>query len=195
MKKLLFGLIALGSIFAQASTIEMSSTPDEDLFREKTNDSKSYFDILGELYEQGTLPDILKISNKAWSGRCFDSTTPNEPTNAGLIVRNKKPADVGPIRTNEVQMFEALAYRNHLKVPNYYDNFTIDQLIKPGTPFFDLNFLPTHLEFKQFQKLVFHIRASDKYIVIKGIEVLNEASQPSEITNSPFRCYFFIPGI
>jgi hypothetical protein len=195
MKNLLLVLMALGSFSTQASTFEMNGPLDEFLFSKEINETKSYFEILGNLYEHGTLPDVSKISNIAHSGRCFESTSPNEPTNVGLIVREKKPADVGPIGNNAAQMYEAFAYRNASEAPNYYDFLSIEQLLKPGTKFYELKKLPTYLELRQSQEVITRLKVSDKYIVLDAIKTFIDGSQPSGITNSISRCYFFIPGI
>ena len=95
MKKLLIALLTLSTITTQASVLEQK-------------DETNYFEMLGDLYVNGTEPDLEKISNILWAGRCFYDDKPNEPKAAALIIRQKKNY-LGPIASDE-KSYEVFDY-------------------------------------------------------------------------------------
>lgn len=50
----------------------------------------SYFESLDTLYSEGTLPQVEKISNVLWHGRCFEPSKPNTPFSAALVFPRKE---------------------------------------------------------------------------------------------------------
>ena len=119
MKKLLIGLLAIGTLSAQASLLEVNGPLDATLFEAQVNDEKSYFETLGDLFQAGTRPKLSNISNIAWAGRCFSKEKQNVPNNAGYIFREVRN-DAGPIAVT-TKAYEVFSYWQHAKAPNFFD--------------------------------------------------------------------------
>jgi hypothetical protein len=182
MKKLLIGFLAFGAFSVQASMLEVNGPLDSKFFEAEVLQDKSYFETLGDLFSQGTVPDLKKISNIAWAGRCFLKDEPNNPTNAGYIFREKK-SDVGPIGRNS-KSYEVLSYWLPKKAPDFFDKLTLDQVLNLPeakiTKFVDANINSSSINIG-----LSSLKSSGSYLV----EEVGMSSSPA------IRCYYFIPDL
>ena len=196
MKKLIIGLLAAGSIVsAGASALDINGPLNVKLSKAQVEEDKSYFETLGDLYKKGSRPNISKLINKAWVGRCFYDTSPNEPLAAGYIFRvNKKSTEVGPIAK---LAYEAVAFIN-INSPDFYDHMKLNDIIEnleagrvtfgAATILPDSIVLPRNADNSSYAFSAY-IKISDKYLVV-------EARAPEIFSDEEevyARCYYFIP--
>ena len=184
--KKIFSLVACVAFqvtFAQANTMEARLATTE------LNHNQSYYETLGQLFAQGSLPSLNRISNVAWSGRCFTEDAPSNPTNAGYIFRKDKNADVGPLGNNQIA-FEAISYWSRAEIPSYYDGMSVIQVMKTLP---DIKFFPAIAETDSV-KLVL---SGEVEVVTSRLKVSGEYLL-EELTNNfgmKARCYYFIPKL
>lgn len=188
---IIFG--TLGPAFANPNK-EMQNR----LYENETYESKSHYQTLGDLFENGTTPIIEKLTGVAWAGRCFFKRKPNTPTNAGYIFRNTAgQSDVGPIGRGSTS-YEVGSYWKRSEAPNYFDTMSIAEVYADTSLKF--TFLPvrssedgilTNLERTNISVL----KVSGDYLVEeissrKGEDVgpLGNAEYETGV-----RCYYFIP--
>ncbi|WP_408096885.1 hypothetical protein ACJVC5_17755 [Peredibacter sp. HCB2-198] len=187
MTKIMIILFSFLIVFsAQAAT----NGPLNSALRDaEVNENKTYFEVLGDLYKEGTKPSLDKIINIAWAGRCFLKGYPSEPINGGCMFRKARMADVGPIGRGDAT-YEAACYWNKEQAPNYYDGMTVAQVLaaQPGTKFSKVSAKDQELEIQinTFDKSA--IKVSGKYLVEEVFE--NNARFAVGL-----RCYYFIPGL
>ncbi len=181
--KMTMCLLALGAtLSANASMFEINGPLDAILFESEIIENKSHFDTLGDLFKAGTLPNLSKISDIAWSGRCFLQDEPNNPTNAGYIFREKQ-SDVGPIGRNS-KSYEALSYWLRTKAPNFFDKLTLDQVLNlPEAK--QAKFIDANINSSSINIGISNLKSSGSYLV----EEVGMSSSPA------FRCYYFIPDL
>lgn len=193
MKKLLIGILAIGTLSAQASMLEVNGPLDATLFEAYVDEEKTYFETLGDLFKAGQRPDLKKISNFAWSGRCFYSTAPNEPTNAGYIFRPKR-SDAGPIAVNS-KAYEAFSYWHPSKAPNFYDKMDMEEV------FAIMHLEAENVRLKTNSIEIDIVAPAKSNLKISGNYLVEELSRPSsdvgpiEKTIVGARCYYFIPDL
>lgn len=191
MKKLLIGLLAMGAASAQASMLEINGSLSAELFSAQVNEEKTYFETLGDLYMAGKRPDLTKISNIAWAGRCFSKNKPNDPTNAGYIFR-QKVSDVGPIGA-ESKSYESLSYWQLDEAPNYFDNLSLQQVyaLNLRTAAFDAKIKNVSIEINLNATSKSNLKVSDSFL-IEQISGTDTGVGPIGIG---IRCYYFIPDL
>jgi hypothetical protein len=196
MKKILFGLLALGTISAQASMLEINGPLDAKLFDAQVNDEKSYFETLGDLFQSGVRPNLTKISHIAWAGRCFIAKIPNDPINAGYIFRQKRN-DAGPIAAT-TKAYEAFSYWLPREAPNYFDKMDIEQVfaavpnLKANAHDARIKSDSIEIDVNAFQKS--NLKESGKYLVEEISEQVSDVG-PIEKQTVVIRCYYFIPEL
>lgn len=195
MKKLFIGTLALASLLsAHASMLEDNGPLDSKFHDAQLSDEKTYFETLGDLFNAGTRPNLLRISNIAWSGRCFLKRKPNDPTNGGYIFR-KKRSDAGPL-SSQVVAYEAFSYWHLSMAPDFFDHMDIEQVFAavPAATAGDVRLKEDSIEIG--------LRGQDKSnLKVSGNYLVEEISGPA--TNvGPLarfgveaRCYYFIPDL
>ena len=92
------------------------TTGDQSLF----NDDDTYFNQVGEMFAQGTLPSAREVVGW-WSGRCYRQDSPDEPT-AALFVFEYNNSRHGPIFPRNVKMLFLVPTNS--TSPDYFDNLT-----------------------------------------------------------------------
>jgi hypothetical protein len=195
MKKLILGILTIGSLSTQASMLEGNGPLDATLFEAQVNDEKTYFETLGDLFKAGTRPNLLKISNIAWAGRCFSNEAQNDPVNAGYIFRQKRN-DAGPIAGTS-KAYEAFSYWKPYKAPNYFDKMDIQEVFttEPNIKARDAKIKTDSIEIiLQNDSVKSTLKLSGNYLVeeISGL-VTDGASAESVVPG--VRCYYFIPDL
>jgi hypothetical protein len=196
MKNILFvALMAITTVSANASTLEINGPLDTAFYNAGVNEDKSYFDTLGDMFSSGTKPSPSMLVNKLWAGRCFDNSTPNDPRNGAYLFR-KVVSDVGPIGDNR-EVYEASSVTNSNKGPNYFDHLTLKDVTKnldPSVKYYHKVTSTSNSLVSGNDAATFHVKLSGKYLV-QEIREINKAkagpiSQPEEVYA---RCYYFIP--
>jgi hypothetical protein len=192
MQKLLIGLLAIGTLSAQASMFEVNGPLDETLFKAQIDDEKTYFETLGDLYKAGQRPNLKKISNIAWAGRCFLKNEQNKPTNAGYIFR-KKRSDAGPIA---LKAYEAFSYWDLNKAPNYFDKMDVEQVFASvtGLEARDGKVKTDSIEIVISTSEKSRLKVSGSYLV-EELSALKEDAGPIGKASVFARCYYFIPDL
>ena len=195
MKKLFLGILAIGSLSTQASMLEVNGPLDAKLFEAQVNDEKTYFETLGDLFKTGTRPNLTKISNIAWAGRCFSKDKQNDPTNAGYIFREKVTSDVGPIGAN-LKSYESLSYWKRGEAPNFFDKLSLEQVyaLKLNVTPFDAKIGQDSIEISLDSTTKSNLKVSGSYLVeaISGTE--SDVGPVGKVTVG-VRCYYFVPDL
>ena len=115
-------LLMFGNVHAdKLSTAQMSltsqsdeTTGDQSLF----NDDDTYFNQVGEMFTQGTLPTAEKTLGW-WSGRCYKHDSPNRPRNGLIIFRTDDSHGPGfPLS------YQMITIQKTMTPVNYYDTLT-----------------------------------------------------------------------
>lgn len=187
MKRFFIGLITLGTMTTvHASKIEISQ-------------NKTYFETLGELFRSGNLPNINKISNIAWAGRCFLAKSPNEPRNAGYIFRKKRVGQVGPIGDTTIS-YEAASYWSLNNAPDYYDPMNLEEVLavhQNEIIFKDANTNYNYVEIKlgKIPNNLSQLKVSGQYLVEEIFTRTLGDCCPMERRSVLARCYYFIPDL
>jgi len=198
--KLLVGILVLGAMSsAQATMLEMNGPLDSTLYEAQVNEEKTYFETLGDLFKVGALPNLSKISNIAWAGRCFSKDVQNEPVSAGYIFRQKKGKDVGPIGANS-KAYEAFSYwKIDKEVPNYFDKMDVEQVFAaiPDLSKYahDAKIKTNSVEIDLQATYKSNLKVSGNYLVeeISGPPLVDVG--PAGKTTVGVRCYYFIPEL
>ncbi len=191
MKKLLIGFLAFGAFSAQASMLEVNGPLDEKLFEAQVNEEKTYYETLGDLFKTGTLPNFSKISNIAWAGRCFFKKKPNDPHNAGYILR-QKISDAGPIALNS---YEAFSYWKRHQVPNFFDLMNVEQVFAVMRPTAsDVRVKSDSVEISLGGNDKSNLKVSGNYLVEEVSGPVNDVGSVGKV-NISARCYYFIPDL
>ena len=147
--------------------------------------SATYFDQLKELYDAGKKPDIAKVVNKMWAGRCFRNSSPDAPINSGYVVRIADAGDVGPIAHDD--QYEAKTFWDLNKPANYFDSFTFEQGVNLPVQNSTFSLLSTdNANYFELKEKDSFLKASGKYLVEKIAST--DSSQDIAIL-----CYYFIP--
>lgn len=196
MKKFIIGFLTMGVLSAQASMLEVNGPLDAKLFTAQVNDEKSYFETLGDLFQAGTRPNLSKISNISWAGRCFAKEKQNDPVNGGYIFRQKRN-DAGPIAAT-TKAYEAFSYWQLNKAPNYFDKMDIEQVFAaiPDLAKYakDARIKTDSIEINVETSAKSNLRISGNYLIeeISGFE--GDVGPVGKVTVG-VRCYYFIPDL
>lgn len=191
MKKVFLGILAIGSLSAQASMLEVNGPLDSTFFEAQVNnDEKTYFETLGDLFRTGTRPNLSKISNIAWAGRCFNDKQ-NEPVNAGYIFRQKR-IDAGPIAATS-KAYEAISYWQLSEAPNYFDKMNLEQVFAalPNLKANDARIKTDSVEVDVQAPEKSNLKISGNYLV----EEISGPVGPVGKISIGVRCYYFIPDL
>lgn len=200
MKTIIIGLLTLGNIIsANASMLEINSSIEDKLSNAQVEEEKTYFETLGNLFKEGTRPDLSKISNIAWAGRCFRDKKPNDPTNAGYIFRQSRASDVGPIGAKN-KTYEAFTYWRTDKSTDFFDDKSMEQVfaLEPN-----LKSFPAKINSNSIEVRILDTNTTSK-LKVAGDYLIEELSDPASNDVGPLardgvgvnvRCYYFIPDI
>lgn len=195
MKKIIIGLVTLGSIVsANATMLEINGPLNVKLSYAQAEEAKTYFETLGDLFTAGIRPDLSKISNIAWAGRCYLSDKPNAPTNAGYIFRQKRSSDIGSIGVS-TRTYEAFSYWQKNKAPNYFDDKSLEQVFAefPDLPATNIKINSNSVE-TYLSDLKSELKISGSYLVEELTRLASDTG-PIGKSNAYGRCYYFIPEI
>lgn len=180
---------------ASLISIVSSNTFASDLGAlENTNDGKTYFQVLEDMYNKGTKPDLKKISNIAWSGRCVAQDLPNEAFGGiGWAIRTKED-DIGPI-LSKIPNYEIFEHYNGGK-PAAFDNSSFSELTKQSLyehHFKDIEIKNSFLAFEEVFTNNYttsqEFRMAGDYIVSQLKTNIHQVNLEKEEIN--IRCYFF----
>lgn len=155
------------------------------------DETPTYFEKLGTMYESALLPSVEKISNIAWSGRCFTSeeSKQNEASAGGYLIREFHDEDVGPI--NDLQKYEAFSYSGPAKEkPNYYDDKDLKFIVENtllSAKAYDVKILEKSIQLELAKNSYSNLRTSGQYL-IEQLSVLAEDGSRKVYA----RCYYFI---
>ena len=137
------------------------------------------FTKLSTLFKVGSAPDLSKISNLAWSGRCYSEGNTNTAINGVYIIR-PSINDNGPLGP---QAYEAATYFNDKFNANKFDHKSVRKI----TSFKGINFNSASEVQNEITtdmgSLTSHLRTSGKYLI-------NEFTHWEYVL---YRCYYFIP--
>ena len=189
MKTLMIGLIVLATFSAHASMLETKGPLDDTFSKAEKDAEMTHFETLGDLFKSGTLPNLSKISNIAWAGRCFVDSNPNQPTNAGYIIRQKRN-DAGPIAAGS-KAYEAFSYWHIHQAPNFYDAMDISQIFSlygEGLEARDVKVNDDSIEIAVTTEETSSLKVSGDYLV-------EEISRAAVEDVATIRCYYFIPDL
>lgn len=196
MKNIFIGtLIAITTFGANASMLEINGPLDEAFFNAEVQEDKTYFETLGGLYSTGRLPDLKKITNIAWAGRCFTKSEQSDPVNGGYIFRVSRSQDVGPLGRDKVS-YEAATYWRPNQPTNFFDYLSLNDVYKMITDikFFNVSLKSDSVEISHIANNISSLRLSGSYLVeeISSVDVgpLGRAKRSAHL-----RCYYFIPEI
>jgi|SRR5690606_16763807 len=199
MKRLLVGLLALGTISAQASMLEINGPLDVNFFEAEVDQGQTYFETLGDMFKKGTRPNPTKISNIAWAGRCFTFSAQNNPANAGYIFR-QKINDAGPIAASS-KAYEAFSYWALDKEPNFFDKMDLEQVFafyktRTSAPFraLDARIKTDSIEIN-LDSSKSNLKVSGDYLVEEISGVSGGDVGPVGKVTVGVRCYYFIPDL
>lgn len=179
-------------LFSMNSFASMSM--NEFLRDSEVNENTSYFDKLGDLYAKGTLPKIEKTANTLWAGRCFKSDNPSIPLGAFYYIRSKQDSEAGPLG-RDVVSYEAITSSN--RVSNFYDNKTIEEILKTVKNFFPTKSSLNSLDTKSGETWS-SLRRSEAYLVEEYFKLTGSDFGPigPELKRDiSFRCYYFLPPV
>lgn len=201
MKNLIISsMIAFASIGANASLADLNGPLDDIFFENEIQNEATYFDTLGVLYKNGSLPDVNKIKNIAWSGRCFRKEEPSKPISAGQIIRRSANGDVGPIG-GSIFGYEVAPYWYPDKRPNYLDNKDLRDIarINPRLKYLIASIKDNSIFANYHLGIHYHLRQSNEYLVkeIVNYDVRTDPDplDPNIRNQVTTRCYYFIPGL
>ncbi len=194
MKRLLVGFLTLGTLSAHASMLQVNGPLDATLFEAQVNEEKTHFETLGDLFKAGSLPNVAKISNIAWAGRCFFKDKQNEPTNAGYIFRPKR-SDAGPIAVNS-KAYEAFSYWKLSEAPNFFDKMDIEEALAsvPNVTAQNVKLKTNSIEIDLPVSEKSNLKVSGKYLVEEISGPDGDVGPVGKIISN-VRCYYFIPDL
>ena len=202
--------------------ISFNSIADDQFEISKTLEDRrltsgqSYHDSLGEFFNLGETPKIDHIINTPWSGRCFLKESPNTPTNAGYIFREKKwyrprfgvtgsapyPPQFPfrlPLRLKKKEpSYEANSYWLRDKPPHFFDTLTIRQvnrlLRRNGTPYVKVKFLENGIVLNFADGNTSVLKRNGNYLVEEITQTITsqEDERSTEIRDVGIRCYYFM---
>lgn len=145
---------------------------------------KSYYDKVDEYFSKGSVPQIDKIADMPWPGRCFTADKPNEPINAFLIIGSKKAPDIGPIESDK-KMYIGTTITNDNKASNYFDNLSLEEIIRSSDAI--------HYNYKNMTVSEDAIEVSNYSKIRKFENYLVEAIGTNPNGKGFRLCYFFKP--
>lgn len=168
MKKLLSGLVLLTSFTAFSAQANESNSSYSD---------PSYFDILGDMYDEGTVPDISELVGVVRTGRCFSRSYPSTPKGAAMTIF-RSPEDVGPVG----DLYPKYGFR--YKTSSYSD--TYDDLEEISFPYATAHrYIPeSAYAYNSSYDYSINFTVNDDYII-------QEYTYNNEVTE---RCYYYNPG-
>ena len=186
MKLILISLM----ILSQASVLNAKNADDEfeiNMLLEHSN--KPYFETLGELYLKGGLPDLKKLSNLAWAGRCFHVDRPNEPVAGVYLVREANIDDAGPLG-GEIPTYEAKFAWSPITRSDYFDKMPLSDVYKRigNDSFHIVKINSESVEISNGTTFYSNLRLSGEYL----IEEIKSLNSRRYIRTPYIRCYYFI---
>ena len=183
---------------------------------QRLTSGQSYYDSLSEFFNVGETPKIEHIINTPWSGRCFLKESPNTPTNAGYIFREKKwyrlrfgitggapyPPQFPfrlPLRFKRKEpSYEANSYWLRDKPPHFFDTLTIRQvnrlLRRNRAPYLPVKFLENGIVLNFADGNTSTLKRIGDYLIeeITQVSISHEDDLSTEIRDVGIRCYYFI---
>lgn len=186
--KVFFLTILFGSSF----TI-LAYADSGDIFSENGSDNErmsqqSYYEILGEMYQNGSKPDASKLLNNLWSGRCFKKDFPYEPVNGAYHLRKKSDDEIGPIAGNSAN-YEAASVWMLSEEPDYFDDK--ETWVFSLVPHFTVFDYEDSITFKD-ENMMSRLRSNGEYLIDEII--IEKRIGPLFAESNPLaRCYYFIP--
>ncbi len=189
-------LASLNSFAYQEKNIAMG----EKLFNTENREEQNYFDTLGRLFKSGVTPDLNKLIDVAWAGRCFTKGQPSEPVNGGYMFRVAQQPDVGPLGSERKQQYEAVTYWNPGKLTDYYDSMDTSEALSAlndTDKFYKIEQNANAIEFSHTENGKTRLRLSGEYLVeeISGKEGKDVGPLDPPKYTAYIRCYYFIPEI
>ncbi len=144
----------------------------------ETSDQQTKFEMLGDLFQKASKPDLKKIENLAWSGRCFNGFEPDSPY-GGVYILTKTATGT----------YKGGGYASYTEASNYFDDKTFDQIYKffNSSQILQLNTIKsdaTSFYTLDEIKLKITIKMSGKFL-------LSEFRGENESEEDVLRCYYF----
>ena len=175
MKKLVLSLVLIATAF--------STQAEDNLLFKNVSEIETYFEVLGDLFEDASIPSIEELQDTVHPGRCFSKTIPNYPIAAGYMLRVAPKSDAGPL-FNDKDIYQVSSFWSPRNSPNFYDEMTFEDLIDQ----FGSNY-----EFKRIKSLEEGITVdmNEKEVSIlrkSGEYLIEEVRQGDE---AHIRCYYF----
>ena len=188
MKRFITGMLVCFSAISFAN-VEVNGPLDTKMFNKEVNESKSYYDTLGEMFQKGSKPEASKLMGVMWSGRCFKKSSPYKPVNGAYHFKKKRNQDVGPLGDSIVS-YEASSIWRPSKAPNYFDDLTIAEAkFRKYYRVFDFENSVAIKFDNEFSKL----RFSGKYLIEELSETKEDVGPLGEGYQVWGRCYYFVP--
>lgn len=179
MKKLLASLLLL--------TISYSVHANSSSLLKDAAEAETYFQVLGDLFANASVPSIEELQDTAHPGRCFLRVNPNSPIASGYMFRVAPKGDVGPLLLDK-DTYQISSYWDPTKLPNFYDEMALEDIIEQLGP--DLKFKRV----KSFEGGVTVDLNKDEVSVLRvsGEYLIEEVRQGNE---THIRCYYFMPAL
>jgi hypothetical protein len=172
MKKFLAVFILCAAFSAQASL-------EAHLRNQEIGNNQSYFETLGDLFKKGEAPEIEQISNRVWSGRCFEKDQPSTPLNGAYVLRRAVNSDVGPIGDRNIS-YEVASVWSKSSNANYYDEMRLSDFNSQYGRNYRLVVISHAIIIKLDSNVISTVKRSGDYLV-------EELSEKTVFT----RCYYF----
>lgn len=184
MKMIMTSLLLALSLNSYANYLEVNGPLDQMLFEEAVNENKTYYETISDLFTQGSSPEISKIKDKLWSGRCFFANQPDVPANAAYYIKAAVSPDVGPIGNGKVS-YEAATFWKKDAPANYYDTMTLKDAMtaQTGITFREVKISNGSLSIK--------LNGTDSSILKASGDYLVEQVTGPDTAQKDIFCYYF----
>jgi hypothetical protein len=142
----------------------------------------TYLEKLGELFNQGTQPNLEILADTLWIGRCFLSNSPNTAKGGAYLIR-------------KMDSYESLAAVSpHLSREDYFDKHTLSRFMKDAVDnrlsFLKMILTPDSSLAIDENGRTFELKISGEFLVLEG-----RASPKAGPIGGPdemfVRCYYF----
>ena len=191
MKK--FAIILLAAFSAVSFSNDTDNGPlDEKIVDKEVFENKSYYETLGDMFQSGAKPEVSKLIEVVWSGRCFKKTNPYKPISSAYHFRKKRNEHVGPLGDN-VTFYEALSLFSLYKIPNYFDDKDLLTLLTISRDYRKVSIRSKSYEITFSNGNKSALRVSGEYLVeeLRDIPIgVGPLGKEYEVFG---RCYYFIP--
>jgi hypothetical protein len=194
MKKIITGILVCFSAISFAN-VEVNGPLDTKMFNKEVNESKSYYETLGEMFQSGSKPEASKLLGVMWSGRCFTSESEYEPVNGAYHFKRKSNQDVGPLGDANIS-YEASSIWKRSASPSYFDDKDISQFTrKTYYRVFDSENSVAIKYSSGDMTGISKLKFSGKYLVEEVSETKSDVGPLGDGDNfkTTIRCYYFIP--